>query len=382
MGTGIIIDPRGYIVTNHHVVDDVHLAPRPPQRRHDAARSQSSLAIPKQDLAVIKIDPTKPLPIIPLGTSSDLMLARDGHRHRQRLTAMSTRSRPGIVSAFKRDVTLNKEVSYKALIQTERRHQSGQLRRAAAQHLRRTGRRECRHPRRGTEYRLRIADRQRAQSDRRNALGPQKRTGMSHGMVLRDAMDTSNNPIKRWAVVDQVEPGSAAAQAGFKAGDVVEKVGDVPVRCALDVERAFLEQPAGAKMEMVALRSRQRDQGRRGPQAGRPRRASNSRGQRRRSAWKRLGREGEPCVRRRRGQGQQRPARWTAHYRREPRKPCGSPGRLRKGDVLIGLHQWETISADNVSFVLNHPDLAHFSPVKYFLIHDGQLRRGFLPGID
>ena len=44
-----------------------------------------------------------------------------------------------------------------------------------------------------------------------------------------------------------------------------------------------------------------------------------------------------------------------------------------KGDVLIGLHQWETITPDNVSFVLNHPDLASFSPVKYFLIRDGEL---------
>src|SRR4029453_8283355 len=72
---------------------------------------------PEQDLAVIKIDPPKPLPVIPLGTSSDLMLAEPviaignafGYEH-----TVTT----GIVSALKRDVTLNKEVSYKSLIQT------------------------------------------------------------------------------------------------------------------------------------------------------------------------------------------------------------------------------------------------------------------------
>src|SRR5207253_8957121 len=25
MGTGVLVDPRGYIVTNHHVVEDVHV---------------------------------------------------------------------------------------------------------------------------------------------------------------------------------------------------------------------------------------------------------------------------------------------------------------------------------------------------------------------
>ena len=75
---------------------------------------------PEQDLAVIKVDPPKPLPVIPLGTSSDLMLGEPviaignafGYEH-----TVTT----GIVSALKRDVTLNKEVSYKSLIQTERR---------------------------------------------------------------------------------------------------------------------------------------------------------------------------------------------------------------------------------------------------------------------
>ena len=64
-----------------------------------------------------------------------------------------------------------------------------------------------------------------------------------------------------------------------------------------------------------------------------------------------------------------------------PDSPAARAG-FQRGDVLIGLHQWETISADNVSFVLNHPDLASFFPLKYFLIHNGELKRGYLPGVD
>ena len=30
---------------------------------------------------------------------------------------------------------------------------------------------------------------------------------------------------------------------------------------------------------------------------------------------------------------------------------------LKKGDVLVGLHQWETLTLDNVAYVLTNPDL-------------------------
>src|SRR6185503_2960410 len=60
----------------------------------------------------------KTLPTMPLGTAKDLMVGEDviaignafGYEH--------TVTR-GVVSAVKRDVSLNKEVSYKSLIQTD-----------------------------------------------------------------------------------------------------------------------------------------------------------------------------------------------------------------------------------------------------------------------
>ena len=84
-------------------------------------------------------------------------------------------------------------------------------------------------------------------------------------------MDAAENPVKRWAV-DRPRRGRQPGRAGrgFKAGDVVEKVGDVPVKCALDVERAFLEQPAGTKMDIVARRSRDEVKGAFALKADRP----------------------------------------------------------------------------------------------------------------
>src|SRR6202008_898477 len=71
MGTGIVLDGRGYILTNYHVVDDVNSLR---VRLHDGTGYTARVvATDKEaDLALIKIDPTKALQVIGFGTSSDL----------------------------------------------------------------------------------------------------------------------------------------------------------------------------------------------------------------------------------------------------------------------------------------------------------------------
>ena len=93
MGTGIIIDPRGYIVTNHHVVEDVNsirvrLADGTVAPARVLARDREA------DLALLKIDAGRPLTVIPLGTASDLLVGEKRHRHRQRLRLRPHGHRP------------------------------------------------------------------------------------------------------------------------------------------------------------------------------------------------------------------------------------------------------------------------------------------------
>ncbi len=73
MGTGILIDPRGYIVTNQHVVEDVSLL----RIRLADGTTQNAVVVarhPETDLALLKIDAPVPLPTMPLGTATDLMV--------------------------------------------------------------------------------------------------------------------------------------------------------------------------------------------------------------------------------------------------------------------------------------------------------------------
>ena len=117
MGTGVIIDSRGYILTNHHVVDGVReiLVTTADSERYVAKLVARDM---ETDLAVVKIDATKPLPIMPIGTSADLMPGETviavgnayGYEH--------TVTR-GIVSALHRAVQVSDAQSYDNLIQTD-----------------------------------------------------------------------------------------------------------------------------------------------------------------------------------------------------------------------------------------------------------------------
>jgi serine protease Do len=74
LGSGFIVDPRGYIITNNHVVDKadkiyVKLS-NDPDDAGDPGRVATVIGVDKDtDIAVIKIDTKEPLPTIKLGNS-------------------------------------------------------------------------------------------------------------------------------------------------------------------------------------------------------------------------------------------------------------------------------------------------------------------------
>lgn len=75
LGSGFIVDPRGYIITNNHVVDKadkiyVKLASDPDGGPESEGRLAKVVGTDKDtDIAVIKIEADKPLPSIKLGNS-------------------------------------------------------------------------------------------------------------------------------------------------------------------------------------------------------------------------------------------------------------------------------------------------------------------------
>ncbi|MGO9113827.1 MAG: S1C family serine protease, partial [Thermoguttaceae bacterium] len=117
MGTGVVIDPRGYILTNYHVVDGVR------EIQVTTAESKKYVASivardTETDLAVIKISPTEKMEVIALGTSSDLMQGETVVAVGNAFGYDFTVTR-GIVSALHRAVQINDAQYYDDLIQTD-----------------------------------------------------------------------------------------------------------------------------------------------------------------------------------------------------------------------------------------------------------------------
>ena len=116
MGAGVVIDPRGYIITNLHVVQDV------PRIEVTLAGGQSMVANLLNydldtDLALIKVDAADPLPIIPFGKSEDLLRGETVIAIGNPFGYQNTVT-VGVISALHRDVPVNGTQQYRDLIQT------------------------------------------------------------------------------------------------------------------------------------------------------------------------------------------------------------------------------------------------------------------------
>lgn len=117
MGAGVIVDSRGYILTNQHVIQDVR---RIEVTLHNGRQYIGKLIArhAETDLAMIKIDAGRPLPTIQCGTSSDLMRGEpviaigNPFGYHDTVTV-------GIISALHRDIPVNGVQDYPDLIQTD-----------------------------------------------------------------------------------------------------------------------------------------------------------------------------------------------------------------------------------------------------------------------
>lgn len=375
MGTGIVLDPRGYILTNFHVVDDVQSLRI---RLHDGTgHTARVLTLDKEaDLALIKIDPVHPLPVVPFGTSSDLMVGEsviaigNAYGYEHSVT-------DGRVSFKGRDVTLNKEMGYKGLIQTSAPINPGNSGGPLLNIM-------------GEVVGVNVAIRAGAQNigfalpadyvvgRAASLIGP-KRGGLRHGLLVRDTSTREGveSPLKRAVVVDGIEPSSPAAAAGVKVGDVIEQIDELSVATSIDLERGLIDKTVGSKVLLKVLRDKESVSLDLNFGAGGGKPVVVPPGD---LAWKKLGVKFQPVAA-------------DAVAKANPQLHGGllvtdvaagglaAGAGIQKGDILVGLHTWETLNLDNVLFVLNHKDFATFQPLKFYLARDGKLRDGWITAV-
>ncbi|AMV20051.1 trypsin-like peptidase domain-containing protein [Planctomyces sp. SH-PL14] len=387
MGTGIILDERGYIVTNHHVVQDVESL-RVTLWNKESYDAQVVRTDKQNDLAIIKITPRSPLPVAPFGTSSDLILGEDVYAIGNAYGWEHSVTR-GIVSALKRDVEVNEEQAYKNLIQTDAAinpgNSGGPLLNAD-----------------GEIVGINVAIRAGAQrigfaipiDDARvivaRLMSVETLESHFHGLVTTD----DKRGTERKLVVKSVSPNSPAAEAGLQAGDVITKAGIVKVTDGVDLERALLGKSIGEKIELMVRRDSETSSKQISVAALSPERANAVRAQlnsgstlasgevrvaekpvvgsaAKDRSWEILGvtleklPTGDSSLTGQQYRGGMR----VADVR--PQSPASLNG-IRRGDILVGLHVWETIDRDNIDFVLNHPDFRTINPLKFYIVRGGE----------
>jgi serine protease Do len=355
MGTGVVIDPRGYILTNYHVVDgvrqiEVTLA--------DGTTLKGQLVSydAKTDLAVLKVARSEKMSIITIGTATDLMPAEAvvavgnayGYEH--------TVTR-GIISALHRTVQVSDTQSYNDLIQTDASINPGN---SGGPLLNITGEMiglnvAVRAGAQGIGFAIPVDQ---AMQIAARLMSIERLDRNWHGVTLK-----SPTPEHTAAVIERVADGSPAQKADLKPGDAIKSIDGQPIHRALDIERVLLGRKAGdqvpvaierdgnsidSTIELAARKITVEDR-----------------------MWDQLGARlaSVPAKDVRDRRTQYNGGMKVTEVRADgPAKKQG----IRPGDVLVGLHVWETVSPDNVEFVLTRPELIELSPIKFYIVRGGE----------
>lgn len=118
LGSGFIVDPAGYIITNQHVVERAaDLKIEVTMNDGKTYNARYITGDEKKDLAFIKIDVKEPLPFISLENLSPNLLGQTVLVVGNALGYSSSISR-GVLSGQKREITIG-ETEYKNLLQTD-----------------------------------------------------------------------------------------------------------------------------------------------------------------------------------------------------------------------------------------------------------------------
>lgn len=367
MGTGVILDRRGFIITNFHVVDRVEGIE---VRLNDGTPVPARViqTDPAMDLAILKIEPTRPLTEAVIGTSADLMVGEDVITVGNAFGYENTVS-VGIISALGRNVTLSDDQVYRNLVQTDACINPGNSGgplvnikgelvginvavRAGAQ---------------GIGFALPIDDVLRSAAE---MLSTRRLAATWHGIATESRPDQDRVRL----VVSQVQSTSPGEKAGIRTGDEIVRVGELQTHNPLDLERALIESQKDVPVPVVvkrdgsevtvqlAVRALSRAQ----PDAGD-------------QIWWLLGVKTRPVS-----------ASSVSPVSRELRGglyvsdvlPGSSADRasIQAGDILIGLsvgeRHWETILPDNVLHILRQPEVAESQQLRYYIVRSNILYTG------
>jgi serine protease Do len=243
VGSGFVIHADGYLVTNAHVVAQTaeRKAVFSDGREYDA---QIVAFDTQRDLAVLKIEAEKPLPIIKLGRSNDLMIGETVVAIGNPLGFQNTVT-AGVISATERQLDFARGQSLTGLIQTDASINHGNSGGPLLNVL-------------GELIGVNTAIRGDAQNigfaipvdQLREVLPDLLDVERRYRIVAGLTVDTVGPPV-----VTRVQPDSPAAKAGVREGDLLTKINGRAVNEGVDYCIGLIGHRANDEIELSLQRS-------------------------------------------------------------------------------------------------------------------------------
>ena len=260
LGSGVIVDSKGYIVTNRHVVDKadrirVRLQDDPPGVLHDAKVIGTDQ---ETDLAVIKIESDKPFPVAKLG-NSDSMQVGDWVLAIGSPFGLQETVTAGIVSAKGRNIVPNRQ--FQSFIQTDAAinpgNSGGPLVNMAGEVIGiNTAILTETNAYAGVGFALPSNTVVQVYNQ---LIGPDHRVSRGSIGIMFNAQE--NPAIARvygagsGVTISDVSPGSPAEQAGLKVGDTIVSVDGKPVKNGDELVSDIAGRKPGSKIAVGFMRN-------------------------------------------------------------------------------------------------------------------------------
>ncbi len=372
MGTGIVIDSRGYILTNYHVVEGVaNIQATFADKRNTTARLISH--DPHTDLAVIKVDAPNALPVIKLGTSSDLLTGEPviavGNAYGYEHTITD-----GIISSLHRPVQVSDDQQYSDLIQTNAEinpgNSGGPLMNIYGEVIGINV--AVRVGAQGIGFAIPIDE---ALEIAARLVSADRLGHASHGIAGKCEYEAqADGSLTPKFVVTAVRKDTIADKAGVKSGDRITHISGRTIARPLDLEFAFLGKRSGEDVAVEIVRAGSTQQL---ALAVENVQRTSTKPNLQDRAWEALGVKVEPIPR-------DDFAALNSHYRGGLKitavrndGPAHDQG-IRKGDVLVGMHVWQTVSLDNFAYILDRDDLSTTEPLLFYILREGDTLFGHI----
>jgi serine protease Do len=276
LGSGFLVDPAGYIVTNQHVVE--RAADLKIQVTTNDGKTYNAHYIAgdeKKDLAFIKIDAKGPFPFINLDNISPNLLGETVIVVGNAVGYGSSISR-GVLSATKRDITID-NTEYKDLVQTDAAINpgnsggplidiSGRLVGLSSAKMAFTPQGV---PTQGLGFAIpadvvrdtvaqfkKIADRQtppgaQPAADETSTSNAERLFGIQLQDLTADLTQALGYAAGRGVLVSAVEPDSPADEAGIERGLVIYRVGKYDVNSVTQVENLLARARSGTSVDFA-----------------------------------------------------------------------------------------------------------------------------------